>query len=145
MDIFENLQRINEQEDYYRNNVELTVDFESPAPGVTGLDDDYYVEALDNVELQFDIDVEHRSWGIKDINVALRGVIDFEVILRSNLPDEEGKEVVIPVKIDFSEVDTEISWIEGSGIAPAELHVTLGGEEGKEVTKVEVDFYYWKP
>jgi len=145
MDIFENLQRINEQEDYYRNNVEVTVDFKSPASGVSGLDDDYYVEAPDNIEIEFDIDVEYRSWGIKDIIVVPRGVIEFEVVLRSNLPDEEDKEEIIPVKVDFSNIETKINWIEGGGIAPAEILIILGGEKGNEVVEVEMDFYYWKP
>jgi len=74
--------------------------------------------------------------------------LDFEIIIRSELPEEEGKEVVVPVHIDFVELEheqVEVSWLEGSGIAPAELHVILGGTEGKGVVKVEVDFYYWKP
>jgi len=138
MDIFESFQKINEQEDFYRNNVEVSVEFESP-----GLDDDQYVDVLDNVELQYSIDIEERSWGIKDIKVSLQGVVEFDIIIRSNLPDEEGKEKVIPIRIDFSDVTPEINWIEGSGIAPAELHVLVGGE-GK-VKHVEVDFYYWSP
>jgi len=132
MDIFESISKINEQEESYTNNVPLSIHFETP-----GLDDDNYVESPDN-----------RSWGIKDINVSLRGVLDFEIIIRSELPEEEGKEVVVPVHIDFVELEheqVEVSWLEGSGIAPAELHVILGGTEGKGVVKVEVDFYYWKP
>ena len=139
-DIFENIHKINEQQDYYRNNVPLEIYFESP-----GLDDDQYEEVPDNVELTYDIEIEHRSWGVKDINVFLRGIVEFDVIIRSDLPDEEGKEIIIPVKIDFLNIDSEITWLEGSGIAPAGLQITLGGEKGDQVKKVEIDFYYWKP
>lgn len=128
---------VNEAEETYKNEVPLSIHF----AGV-GLDDDEYEESPDKVEIEFDIDVDHRSWGIKDINVFLRGVVEFEVVVKSDLPDEEGKEVVIPVKIDFADADARIIWMDGSGYAPAELIVTL---EGEEVKDVEVDFYYLKP
>ena len=127
---------LKEAEDTYKNEVEVDVYFLG-----SGLDDKY-AKAPDNVELEFDINVEYRSWGIKDIDVFLRGVLEFEVVVRSDLPDEEDKEVVIPVKIDFIEVDAKINWMPGSGYAPAEIHVGIDGEEVKEV---EVDFYYLKP
>lgn len=142
-DIFENLRKINEQEDSYRNEVELTVLFQPPTSGMSGLDDDYYVDAPRNVMLTYDIEVDHRSWGIKDINVTPRGVLEFEVEIRSNLPEEEGRVETIPVRVDFSEVSPTIDWLEGSGIAPAEVRVTLG--EDNKVVDVEIDFYYWKP
>ena len=139
MDIFEDLQKVNEQDDLYRNNVELSVHFESSASGISDLE----VDAPKTAVLVYEIEVEHRSWGIKDINVTPRSMDEFEVVVHSNLPEEEGKEEVILVKVDFLEIDATISWLEGSGIAPVEVHVTLGKDN--RVVSVEIDFFYWKP
>jgi hypothetical protein len=134
VDIFENIQKINEQEDSYRHRVELSVHFKSP------VDDDYDVDVSKDVELVYDIEVDYRSWGIKDINVTPRSMDEFEVVIRSI---QTAKEEDVSVKVDFDEVTPSIFWLEGRGVAPAEVHVTLG--EDNKVVDVEIDFYYWKP
>ena len=62
-----------------------------------------YVDAPDTIiVLNFQIEVDYRSWGIKDINVSIRGGIDVEV---------EAGDQVIPVKVDFLEVTPKITWV----------------------------------
>ena len=135
---------ISEADDSYRHNVRLSLYFEDIQEGTPALDDDEFTDAPDTVDIEFDIDIDFRSWGIKDINVNFRGGLDFEIGVRSELPGET-KEVVIPIKVDFGDNPPELVWVEGSGYAPAEVHVIISGKEGYPVKSVEVDFYYLKP
>jgi hypothetical protein len=134
---------VNEAETY-RHNVRLTLHFEDIQEGMPALDDDEFVDAPDTVDIEFDIDIDFRSWGIKDINVNFRGGLDFEIGVRSSLPGET-KEEVIPIKVDFEETPPQILWVDGSGYTADEVHVTISGKEGYPVKSVEVDFYYLKP
>ena len=123
--LIEKTMAINEQEAAYSQEVPLDLHLK-------GAD---YVDAPDTIiVLNFEIEVDYRSWGIKDINVSIRGGIDVEV---------EAGDQVIPVKVDFLEVTPKITWVEGSGYVPSDVHVTLN--EDFTVESVEVDFYYLVP
>ena len=126
---------VNEAEETYRQQVRLTLHFED-AQDVPALDDDNFVNAPDKVELEYDIEIEKRSWGINGINVSLRGVLKLDL--------EIGQEPVL-IEIDFSSTDVEIVWMDGAVYIPEELHVTLNAKDGYSVKAVEVDFFYLKP
>jgi hypothetical protein len=117
---------INEQESMYRHEVPVSIYSVGP--------DTLDIEDPDPVQLSFDIEMDHRSWGIKDINVTLKDTVSFNVTIGG---------VDVPIKIDFGAITPMIVWSEGSWYAPAELHVTLDAEHN--VQDVEVDFYYLKP
>jgi len=126
---------ISEADDSYRHNVRLTLHFEDMPEGLSDLDDED-MDVPDTVDIEYDIEVDFRSWGIKDLNVSLRGVLEFDLGIG-------GKST--PIKIDFAETPAEIVWLEGGGYAPAEVHVIISGKDGYSVKSVEVDFYYLKP
>ena len=118
---------INEEDgNMYRHEVPVTIHTAGPET----LD----VEDPGPVQISFYIEIEHRSWGLADINVTLKDTVEFTVAIG---------DVDVPIRIDFNDVEVKIEWMEGSGYAPAELHITLAADH--TIQDVEVDFYYLKP
>ena len=91
----------------------------------------------DEIELKYDVEIEHRSWGIKDIEVLMRGSAEFEVDV---LDADDNVVDTIPVNIDFSEIDYQFSWMKGTEYVPESLVVALS-KDGR-VIRVNVNFYY---
>ena len=127
-EMFEKL--LNEANESYRYEVPLHI-------SVDGLEDGEEINAPDKVELKYDIEIEFRSWGIKDIEVSLRDTVEFEVDV---LDVDDTVVTTIPIKIDFSEVDYSFSWMAGAGYAAESLEVRID-REGK-LLEVDANFYY---
>lgn len=126
-DLIRETMAVNEQEDgMYRHEVPVSV--HTAGPGTLDIEDP------GPVQISFYIEIEYRSWGLADINVTLKDAVEFSVAIGG---------VDVPIKIDFDNVEAKIEWLEGTGYAPAELHVTLAADH--TVQDVEVDFYYLKP
>lgn len=126
---------LNEQEDNsYQLEVPVTI-------YMTGVD----VEAPDKVLISYDIDIDFRSWGIKDINIFPRKISDFDITIVTWTDDaDKESEDVLPISIDLTKIEPSIYWTEGSGFAPSALEVHIDPKT-KEVTEVEIEFYYYKP
>lgn len=129
------LEKLNEQlDESYRSDITINayVDGLKAGEGVTVSDE--------KQQLTYDIEVEHRSWGIKDINVTPRGIIEFSVEILDvddNVVDE------IPVRIDFDTMDYNIDWQKGSGYAPDTLDIRLA-RDGK-IKEITLNFFYMDP
>lgn len=129
------LEKVNEQlgEEDFRSEVDLQVYVKDLEAG-----EDVNIYDVDRKKLlTYTIDVEYRSWGIKDISVMPKGVIEFEV----EIIDVDDKVVkTLPVKIDFSTVDCSIEWMEGKSYDPSDLEVYLT-KDGK-IEEVTLSFYF---
>ena len=104
---------------------------------VEGLEDGEEHRVTDKVQLLYSIDVDFRSWGIKDISVIPRGLVEFEVEIvdvEDNLVD------TLPVKLDFDDKDIPIIWMSGAGYAPESLEVAINRDG--TLTKAELNFYF---
>jgi hypothetical protein len=118
-------------DDLYKHQVELDL-------YVKGLNRDEQAKGPDKVDVEFNIQVEHRSWGIKDINIMLRGTTEFDV----EILDLDDNEVdVIPVKLDYSSLDYELEWARGGGFTVQSLEVYLD-REGTIESVTAVLLYY---
>jgi hypothetical protein len=130
------LEKVNEQlgEEDFRSEVDLHVH-------VKDIEDAEEINIVDKKKiLTYTIDVEYRSWGIKDISVMPKGVIEFEV----EILDADDKVIkTLPVKIDFSTVDCSIEWMEGKSYDPSDLEVYLT-KDGK-IEEVTLSFYFIHP
>lgn len=129
------LEKVNEQlgEEDFRSEVDLRVHVKDLEAG-----EDVNIYDVDKKKLlTYTIDVEYRSWGIKDISVMPKGVIEFEV----EIIDVDDKVIkTLPVKIDFSTVDCSIEWMEGKSYAPSDLEVYLT-KDGK-IEEIILSFYF---
>ena len=129
------LEKVNEQlgEEDFRGEVNLRVHVKGLVDG-----EDINIYDVDKKKLlTYTIDVEYRSWGIKDISVMPKGVVEFEV----EIIDADDKVVkTLPVKIDFSMVDYSIEWMEGKSYAPCDLEVYLT-KDGK-IEEITLSFYF---
>lgn len=102
---------------------------------VDGLGDGEAVSEPGKVFLKYNIEVEERSWGIKDINVFSKGKVEFEVEvvdIDDNLID------TIDVSIDMSDVG--IYWVQGHSYVPESLMVRV--DRSGKLLEAELNFYF---
>lgn len=120
-------------EDYHAD-VELDINIQSKLKGVY-----YEIEAPKEVTIAYGMELEYRSWGIKDLNITVKHNIEFDLTI---IPEgaDEGKEVHI--KIEPSDIE-KISWVEGRSYTPSSLDVGL--DENGNVLDVELFVYYLVP
>lgn len=104
---------------------------------VDGLEDGEESRVTDKVQLLYSIDIEFRSWGIKDILVIPRGYVEFEVEIMDVNDDLVD---TLSVKLDFDNTDIPISWMSGDGYAPESLEVTIARDG--TLTNAELNFYF---
>lgn len=81
-------------------------------------------ESVKNVDVRYDLELEYRSWGIKDFSVRFLEPISIFTTTGD-------------IQVDVENI--EIEWLEGSGIYP--YQVTYDYKTKRAV----VSFYYWKP
>jgi len=124
------LEKLIESMDTYKYNVDLSVYIDDLKPGEEE-------STIDKVQLEYDIEVEHRSWGIKSIVIIPRGVIEFEVDI---LDADDNIVSTIPVKIDFNEIEYSVSWLPGGSYVADHMEVSID-RDGK-IKEVDLSFYY---
>lgn len=86
--------------------------------------------------ITFEIDLEFRSWGLKDINVYITDDIKVSGQIVT-WGDDKDKEEDFNIVIKAS--DVKISYDSGSGIVPHELEFTM--QDGKAVDVI-AHFYF---
>lgn len=127
-DIYE---KLNEADDNY------TIEVDSVLVYVHDLKDGEESLGPDKVTMSFDIEIEYRSWGIKDITVTPRGRVNFEV----EIVDADNNHVEdLEVDFDFVDVNYDIDWISGSGYTIESLTVEINRDG--TVTSVTVGMYF---
>ena len=125
-------------EDYTATRVDLDVDVQS-SQKEDGRSVFYEITAPEEVVVYFALELEYRSWGIKDISVKITKDIDFEVIITPEGADE-GVEKVIHITPDDIK---KITWIAGKAFTPSDIVIDLDSE-GK-ILEVELIMYYLVP
>jgi hypothetical protein len=106
---------------------------------ITDLPVDHEVSSI-KANVSFEIEMEYRSWGIKDISIVPRGVVNFEI----EITDTDDKVVnTISGKIDWLEVSYEFNWINGNAYTIEDLEVDM--DMRGLVSKVTINAIYSKP
>jgi len=118
-------EKLNEQfgEEEYSADVKAVVH-------ITGLragEETRIVDFGKGLALSYNIYIEYRSWGIKDIAVVPRGKVEFEVEI---LDAEDSVVRNLPVVIDFDTDSYSIEWIKSNVYMPEQIEVFLT-DEGK--------------
>lgn len=111
--------------DEYQREVEL--DFT-----VDGIDTD--VEVASKVLLKYTLEIDYRSWGIRDIVPSFAFPVTITYLI-------EGEEKERTVVVDLKEAD--ISFIEGDAWTPLKLNVRVD-KDGKVLSK-EIDMAFIHP
>jgi len=83
----------------------------------------------EEVKVFYDIEVEHRSWGIKGIDVSPRGEVEIGFYL-------DGEEKTVTVDLS----DIKIEWEKGSGYAVSNLSVAI--DKDLNIKEAILGFYY---
>ena len=94
----------------YSNNVTLTIYSDTP--------NEYEIEAPRTIKISFDLDIDIRSWGIKEINIITRGIIQIEYYLTS---EKENLKKTIAIDLEKIPKDTQKS----DSITIGELNITI--------------------
>jgi hypothetical protein len=114
--------------------------FEYDVKVYMSMDGDNELEYNQKVRLQYRIEIEYRSWGIKGIYVSF----DKPVKLAYNI---EGQDEQKEVEIDFGKLADErklnINWGQGSGYAVEGIDVSL--DESGSIRTVDVSAVYAVP
>lgn len=102
---------------------------------VDGLGDGEAANGPEKVFLYYAIELDWRSWGIKDINVFPKGEVEFEV----EIVDVDDNVVdTVNVSIDISDVG--ISWVQGHSYVPESLMVRI--DRSGKLLETELNFYF---
>jgi hypothetical protein len=81
--------------------------------------------------LKYEIQFEHRSWGIKGFTIVPTSLSEFDVeVIKTNDEGYEEPTTTIPVKVDFSALQYSINWVEGSGIRVDTISIVVS-RDGK--------------
>jgi len=101
---------------------------------VEGLGDGEEASGPEKVLLTYRIELDWRSWGLKDINVAPRGEVEFEVeiVVDDKLMD------TIPVSFDTA--NTGVYWVAGHSYVPESLMVKV--DNTGKLLESELNFYF---
>ena len=102
---------------------------------VDGLGDGEAVTEPEKVSLTYRIEVEWRSWGIKDINVFPKGEVEFE----AEIVDVDDN-VVDTVVVSFDMSDVGIYWVQGHSYVPESLMVRV--DRSGKLLEAELNFYF---
>jgi len=116
------------REDVYSREVGLIVYLD-------GLPDDQYHTYPDEVSVVYRIELDWRSWGIKDINVALVDELEFEV----EITDLDGN-VIDTLSIKVNPNNIKLDWVAGHSYVPESLEVTV--DKTGKVLDAKLNIYY---
>jgi len=104
---------------------------------VDGLGDGETAAGPETVPLAYDIEVDWRSWGIKDINVAPRGEIEFEAEL---IDVDDNVMDTITINLEFEAIEVDLQWIAGHSYVPESIEIRT--DRSGKVLGVELNFYF---
>ena len=122
------MKKLIEQMDGYQTEVKVYVSY----PG----DKDF--DWKDKTVIKYDIDVEHRSWGLKGITLSFSKPFEVEVWER----DGDGN-VINERTIEVDPKDMNISWKAGSLYSPVGVDVYLN--EDLSIRSVDIECAYINP
>ena len=89
--------------------------------------------------VNYRLDIEYRTFGIKSITVIPEGEIEIDYIGIDNAEVEHQK----TIKVDASKL--AIEWTEGGSLSPYELHIEIDKEGNIDYKRSYINFTYVKP
>lgn len=133
MGLYDNLKKVHEQEEQnYYSNVRVEVSFSGKSNKIIDLVDG-------NVRVEYQIDVEYRDFGIKDVNVYPQG----EILIDAEVLDDRNNRTSLQIKIDMSKVRVE--WIAGSGVQPLDMNILINENGEVDYERSYIQFTYHVP
>ena len=120
-DLLNRLRAVNESDDRYSKKVATDI-----------VIDGAEVTNISEVTIQYDFELEQKSWGFNGVIFAAAGPVEIEA-------EVDGK--LTTFQVDLSNAD--ILWVPGRAFYPSQLTV-YAGRDGK-VNKVEINVEYWEP
>jgi hypothetical protein len=116
------------KDDRYQRSIKVDVDTYDAT--INGETIDWAVS--DKIQLSYLIDVEFKSWGIKDINLYdIQGPSEIEVVITPQVEDAE--DVVVTVSCDWENIEIETE--KGIGLVTVgdEITLKLGNNENGDL------------
>lgn len=126
MSLFSKLREQSGTEFDYRVDVPVDLYFDTPKDVTVG-----------TVAIPFDIDMEHRSWGVKDLLPILSTVVMVPYVEVM----EDGTQVDKELSVDLS--TAVIEWVSGASFTAIGLTVEV--TDAGQVKKATVEFSYFNP
>lgn len=102
---------------------------------VDGLGEGEAATGPEKISLTYSIELDWRSWGLKDINVFPRGKVEFE----AEIVDVDDN-VVDAITVSFDIGDAELNWVEGHSYVPESLEIRV--DRSGKVLSAELNFYF---
>lgn len=117
--------------DRYERTVE--VDVETYGVKINGQDID--MASCADMELNYIIEQEHRSWGIKGISLyAINGPSEIEIEITPETEDyKDAKEITLTLPFDWDNVEHEIEEGEGVVTIGSEITIKLANDPNGEI------------
>lgn len=122
-DLLKNLRAVNESESRYRAKVDVDLHI-----------DGVEIESVSDVVIEYDLEFEGRSWGVKDVDIVLSGDTKIEV----EIAGEKS-----PITVTMSLSDAKISWTPGHRYAPQIINI-VATKDGR-VQEAEIVMEYLVP
>lgn len=122
----------------YQTPIKVNIWLNAPQELKNQIDYDNSVQAT----ARFTIDVEHRSWGIKDIFVNVTSISTIEIIIMdAETMDDTNPVKVIEAKIDPSQLKTEKHSPENSGITVGDIELNIDYDGNIDYNKSYIQVY----
>lgn len=100
--------------------------------------DGFFVDDVDELGVDFTIEIEHRSWGIKDINMYING----ESLVTCVAEDKNtGEQKDIEFEIDWSKME-KTEWVKGGHYSPYGATIYLNADNTVNYKESYVDMTY---
>ncbi len=122
----------NVNEDINNNRYEKRVrtDIETYGVKINGEDIDWAVSG--ELNLDYLIEMEHRSWGIKDVSLYdIQGPSEIEIEITPQVDDAE--DVILTLSYDWNNVEREVETGMGVITIGSEITIKLGNNENGDV------------
>jgi hypothetical protein len=118
--IEEMLQRVSEEvafDEFYRKNVRLEINWMGEG--------DVKAEPTE-VQLKYQLNLDHKSWGLAGIELNPVGSVTFEVVVDDYSKGDTEEKAIREVTLNFDELkELHMVWESGKTCSPETLEVTL--------------------
>jgi hypothetical protein len=133
MGLYDKLKKVHEQEDkLFYSDVKVDASFVGKS--------DKLLDVVDRtVRVEYQIEIEYRDFGVKDINVYPEGEVEIAV----EVSDEQDNKTSMNIKVDMSKVRVE--WQAGSGIQPLSLDIYVNENGEVDYERSYIAFTYHNP
>jgi len=122
----------NVNEDINNNRYErrVSTDIETYGVKINGEDIDWAVSG--ELNLNYIIEMEHRSWGVKDVSLYdIQGPSEIEIDITPQVEDAE--DITLTLQYDWSNVERETETDKGIISIGSEITIKLGNNENGDV------------